>query len=196
MLSSYYTYTYTRPDTGLIFYVGKGSGKRVRSKQRNERFSHIVAKLFRAGLKPYVEKHRENLTEKQALDVECILISQLRALGVPLANMTEGGEGMSGLSPSEDQRKRTSKALKKYCANLEVRTQRSEWMRKRMTDPAMKAIATKNIKICNMVKGRAEKIAMRLTDEWKDPEKREKRLIGLANARAVLARRRRQFDAL
>ena len=45
MTAIYYVYEHTRPDTGNVFYVGKGSFKRAYSKaKRNKHWHNIVNK--------------------------------------------------------------------------------------------------------------------------------------------------------
>jgi hypothetical protein len=92
----FYVYEHTRPDTGAIFYVGKGKNLRCnRTSGRNLHWQRIVAKSkgFRA------RKIVEDIDEELALLIEVERISQLKELGVKLCNMTDGGEGISNPSP-------------------------------------------------------------------------------------------------
>jgi hypothetical protein len=89
---SYYTYTHTRNDTGVVFYVGKGSGERAYSTLgRNTHWSRITAKHGRTV-------HIEAMwnAEEDAMAHEKSLIVHFKNMNVPLANKTEGGEGCSG----------------------------------------------------------------------------------------------------
>jgi NUMOD3 motif len=101
-----------RPDTGLIFYVGKGRGSRAHDNRRSFRFKRVVEKLKRSGLKPTCHFMARGLTENQAFNYETVAIGQLRAIGVPLVNLTNGGEGASGLVMSASARKKVSEARK------------------------------------------------------------------------------------
>jgi len=52
----FYVYEHTRNDTGLVFYVGKGNGKRLNvgkngGGSRNRYWKHIVPKLMVLNLK-------------------------------------------------------------------------------------------------------------------------------------------------
>lgn len=95
--TEYYVYLHRRADDGRVFYVGKGKGKRARSKKRNRKWHNIVNKhgftweiLF------------DGLTEREALDEEVSVIAELRYFGYSLANLTDGGEGTSGIFVSEE----------------------------------------------------------------------------------------------
>ena len=43
-ISEFYTYFHTRNDTGKVFYVGKGKGRRAHEPGRNPHWKNIVAK--------------------------------------------------------------------------------------------------------------------------------------------------------
>lgn len=63
MKNDFYVYAWRRPDTGDIFYIGKGRGKRANTpKKHNSMFMRIVAKLERSGLEPAIEFIATNLT--------------------------------------------------------------------------------------------------------------------------------------
>ena len=103
----FYTYEHTRNDTGAVFYVGKGRGRRAEATyNRNIYWKRIVAKA--GGFS--VRMVAEHVDEDFAFLVEMERIDQLRRLGVGLCNMTDGGEGTSGFFPSEETRKRMSAA--------------------------------------------------------------------------------------
>jgi hypothetical protein len=104
----FYTYAHTKPD-GTIFYIGKGTGVRAWKKtSRNPHWKNVVLKY-----KTYnVEILANWNTEKEALNHEILLISCFRDLGYKLVNMTDGGEGTSGLKMTEEVKQKISKALK------------------------------------------------------------------------------------
>lgn len=92
MAENAYVYVHKRLDTGLPFYVGKGSGNRATSKKdRNPHWHHIVAK---AGYQSIIIQ--SGLTHKQALNAEKFTIAALRKV-YNLANLTDGGDGGNGL---------------------------------------------------------------------------------------------------
>lgn len=99
----FYVYEHTRPDTGIVFYVGKGSGWRAGITQhRNPYWKNVVAKA--GGFT--VRKIVENVDEELAFLAEQERIDQLKRLGVKLTNLTGGGEGSS--NPSEETRRKMS----------------------------------------------------------------------------------------
>jgi hypothetical protein len=99
----FYCYALLRPD-GTPFYVGKGFGKRFRAHaeaaRRGERShkANIIRKIIREGGEVGYMFFAENLTEMQANVKEVEMISTIgRKPNGPLVNLTDGGEGVSGL---------------------------------------------------------------------------------------------------
>jgi len=128
-LPKFYVYVHTRNDTGKVFYVGKGSGRRAFvHTRRSQHWKNIVA------------KHGYSVTEMARFDLECdafsaeiALIAKLRNDGVELVNRTPGGEGVAGLvhsaetriaiglatrNMSEETRQKRCKSMKAYNAKL------------------------------------------------------------------------------
>ena len=103
-MSEFYVYIHLQASTGKPFYVGKGRGKRAWSvKSRNSYWHNVVGKY---GLEVHIVA--SNLTEKEALALE---VSTIALIGLEnLTNMTAGGEGSSGLSPSIETRCKISAA--------------------------------------------------------------------------------------
>ena len=84
-----------------MFYVGKGSGDRAWNKRgRNDWWRRIVAKH---GLMVLI--YRDNLSEACAFSLEKMLIASTKGV---LCNLTNGGEGPSGLVHSEESRRKMS----------------------------------------------------------------------------------------
>ncbi|MGV0128849.1 NUMOD3 domain-containing DNA-binding protein [Burkholderia gladioli] len=107
----FYVYEHVRPDTGGIFYVGKGKGDRCFVSSRHHRNSHwqrVVAKT--GGFS--VRKVAESLPEELAFLVEVERIDQLRRLRADLCNMTDGGDGTSGLIRTADHLRKMSESLR------------------------------------------------------------------------------------
>jgi len=103
--TKFYVYQHKRADSGEVFYVGKGHGKRITSRGRNEYWKRIVEKH---GL--LVELVRDNLTESEAFDLEVELIRKYRSQGIKLSNMTDGGEGTVGRVTTDESRVNYSKS--------------------------------------------------------------------------------------
>jgi hypothetical protein len=85
----FYVYMWFFKATGIVFYIGKGSGKRYleRKSQRNPYFRNIVSKYSEDV---DVRKHIENLTEDEAYALEKKLIGEYWAKGECKANFHEG----------------------------------------------------------------------------------------------------------
>lgn len=85
-------YEHLKKTDGVIFYVGKGTFKRAKAvNPRNKYWKHIVKKH---GFS--VNILASNLDEELSFLVEIERICQLKRLGVKLANLTTGGEGVGG----------------------------------------------------------------------------------------------------
>ncbi len=98
----FYVYSHKKSDTGEIFYIGKGSGRRAFIRHgRSEYWNRIVTKH---GFS--VEIIHYGLSEKDAFRLEKEEIQKLTGL----CNHTAGGEGISGYSHTEETRKRLSSA--------------------------------------------------------------------------------------
>lgn len=126
MNKEFYVYLYWRLDTNEVFYVGKGKGDRWRrlgKDRRNNHFKNIVSKYPIA-----VEIVKDNLTEQEALDIECWLINELvleygfsidipnnrsSEKGYHLVNCTWGGDGTSGCNPFENKTEEEMKEIKR-----------------------------------------------------------------------------------
>lgn len=87
-MSRFYVYAHRRLDTGKIFYIGKGTGRRVLSKSgRSTLWTRIAVKH---GYR--TEILITGLTEDQAFTMERYFIAKTPML----CNHTNGGEGISG----------------------------------------------------------------------------------------------------
>lgn len=112
MMNTAYVYTLTDPRNGMPFYVGKGHGKRCEfhldeAKYYSNRKSlklNKIRKLMSLGLKPIITKVEENVSDADAIEFECLLIAEMRDIGIPLTNMTEGGDGAKGYKHTEEHK--------------------------------------------------------------------------------------------
>lgn len=97
--AKFYVYAHVRNDTGRVFYIGKGHGRRAWvTRRRNQHWSNIANK---AGYQ--VEILKGDLTEKEALAME---IKTIAEIGLDnLCNMTIGGDGTAGFKMNEDQKR-------------------------------------------------------------------------------------------
>lgn len=101
----FYVYVW-RDFDGVPFYVGKGTGKRMFSRNRNIFFNRKLGSIeTKSGKTVFPEIHTDNLTEEQAFELEISLISEYRSNGFKLTNLTNGGEGWSGAKHSEETKR-------------------------------------------------------------------------------------------
>ena len=118
-MNVYYTYLLIDPRNNLPFYVGKGKGNRcyahkdeaVYYKNRKSLKLSKIRSILKDGFDPIVKKVEENVSDSKAIDFECLLIAELKDLGVSLTNMTEGGDGVSGYKHTEEHKKHMSSLM-------------------------------------------------------------------------------------
>ena len=119
-MNNAYVYLLIDPRNNLPFYVGKGHGNRCdfhvsEAKYYTKRKSlklGKIRKLLSLGLLPIIKKVEENVSDEQALDFECLLIAEIRDLGIPLTNMTDGGDGAKGYKHTEEYKQRMREKFK------------------------------------------------------------------------------------
>lgn len=112
----FYVYALLR-ENGTPFYIGKGSGQRWLSHEMDARrgmrgYKYAIIRRMQArGAEVVKIKIHEGLTEAVAHEYEVALI---RAIGRgrfgPLANLTDGGEGVSGLQFTAEHRQKLAVA--------------------------------------------------------------------------------------
>lgn len=167
--SRFYVYEHMTLDSGKVFYVGKGCGRRSTAKQgRNDSWWAIV--------KEHGYKARmviEAIDEDLAYLVEMELIAIHRNRGVSLVNVTDGGEKfMVGIWEREDFRKRHKASAKERWANEAEREAQSKRLRAAYDDPSIK-----------------EKISRAVRKAQSDPTTKEKMIIAnRLNRRSIGAR--------
>ena len=129
MTQTAYVYTLSDPRNGTPFYVGKGHGKRCEfhldeakyyTKRKSKKLNKI-RKLMSLGMQPIITKVEENVFDAQAIDFECLLIAEMRDIGIPLTNMTDGGDGAKGYKHTEEHLKYVSKLFKGRVVSEETR---------------------------------------------------------------------------
>lgn len=133
----FYVHLHLKPN-GEPFYVGKGCDGTVRRShdfsRRNRYHKCIVNKYGKENIEVLVFP-RDN--ESQAFEDEVKWIKCLRNQGYILANMTDGGEGASGLIQSDETRAKISKShmgnqyAKGAKRSLETRRKMSNAQKKR-----------------------------------------------------------------
>ncbi len=103
----FYTYAYLREDR-TPYYIGKGKGHRIKSKQRNINSPKDKSRIIFL---------KQNLTEEDAFKHEIYMIAVFgrKDLGTGiLHNKSDGGEGVSNPSNETREKKRKAKIGKKH----------------------------------------------------------------------------------
>jgi hypothetical protein len=97
----FYVYLHRRATDGLVFYVGKGSGRRAWSKNRSKFWKNIAEK--HGYIVEFVEK---GLQEWAAFELEVSLICFYGREN--LCNLTDGGDGSLGCQHTEATKSKMS----------------------------------------------------------------------------------------
>lgn len=103
-------YFHINPVKNEIFYVGIGYRRRAYVKDRRSKFWKAIVGKY--GL--LIDIIEEDLTMEEAIEREKFYIKKIgrRDLGLgPLVNLTDGGEGSTGVKVSEETRLKSSKSL-------------------------------------------------------------------------------------
>jgi len=88
-VTMFYTYAHVTSDTNKIFYIGKGTGRRMfRKDARNQHWHNTVNKH---GY--YSVKLADWKNELEAFEHEKLLISCFKKMGYKLVNQSDGGDG-------------------------------------------------------------------------------------------------------
>lgn len=120
-MKDYYVYQHTF--TNGTIYIGKGEGKRWKSKaSRNKYWLNLLNKY---GEPQYI-KIADNLTESEAFELEELLIKELRESNTTICNITDGGNGCSGYKHTEEHKKYIGEFHKLRRSNPEVIKSTSE----------------------------------------------------------------------
>lgn len=146
------------------FYVGYGRGNRKyfhlnESKtKKNSLKLNKIRKLNSLNLKPIILTYKENLSEENAKKLEIEIITSIGRVNLntgPLSNLTNGGDGTSGLVFSKELREKLSKAKLGELNHM--------FNKNHSTKTKDKIRNTRNEKI-----KKGEIIPYKHTDEWKN----------------------------
>lgn len=161
----FYVYLHLKPN-GDPFYVGKGlitrSGEFAK---RSEHHSRIVAKC--GGKRNITVLAFERVSEQDALDTEIVWISVLREAGYKLCNQTDGGDGMSGHSPSVETRTKiaASKIGKPRSAETRLKCSLANTGKIQSAETIAKRVAKISGRAC--YPATKEKISVAAKERWK-----------------------------
>jgi NUMOD3 motif len=102
----FYVYVLFHPTRGTPCYVGKGRGRRTEDQSRRPTNSYLKSIIEKTHLPLICIKIRDGLSESDAFDLEVIFIAAIgrRKHGGTLANMTDGGEGITGARHTDESK--------------------------------------------------------------------------------------------
>lgn len=106
--AKFYIYLHRRADTGEVFYIGKGSGRRAWATQYRTDYWRRVKDKY--GI--VIEILERFDKESDAFKHEKAVIALHRAAGLRICNITDGGEGASGNVMSDRAKQLISAANK------------------------------------------------------------------------------------
>lgn len=173
------------------FYVGKGFGRRITSHlteaknnfiEGNQLKLNVIRKIWGLGLEPIIVKYKENLTEDEAFDQ--YEIPMIAAIGRrdkktgPLTNLTDGGEGSSGVIVSEETLKKLREASKRENRSPESLERSSIATKKHWEDPVYRKTITDSIYNLWKDPSYRKKHAEAVEKSWEDPDRKERHSRG------------------
>lgn len=170
-VNKYFVYEHWRPDKDICFYVGKGCGKRAKSKQgRNKYHTNIQAKLARMGMCLEVRLVASGLSEDEALELERSRIKFWKSLGVKISNIHFSGQKSQTMKWTDERRAAHSIRLREP----ETRAKRSAAQKGRKLTPehlanmsaARKGLKTGPMPDWHKEKIRAAKLGEKHSEEW------------------------------
>jgi hypothetical protein len=175
----------------LPIYIGKGKNNRCKEhlrKTSNPIFRNKIKCWKRKQIEPIIVKLHENLTEQEAWELEKKYIAVIGRLdkGIgPLLNLTDGGEGPSGVTPwnkgkptgwvpSEDARAKISKANKGKTVSQETRDKISAGLKgkPKSAEQKDKLSAANKGKSYHPHKGKTGVWSQDQLDKWSESHKR------------------------
>lgn len=115
-MQQFFVYADYKATTNEIFYIGKGTELRVKKKQRE----NIIWRRIHAKHGSYRRILSDGLQEWAAHELECNLIALYgrKDLGLgPLVNLTDGGDGHTGMSADAKTVMSEKKTKHKYLLN-------------------------------------------------------------------------------
>lgn len=137
----FYIYVLFR-ENGIPFYLGKGRGNRWSAhewpcmKNTTSRKASIIRNMHSRGFEVIKTKIHENLTEHTAHEYEIALINAIgRDNKGPLVNLTDGGDGVSGLRKTPESVEKTAAAHRGKKNSSEMRDKISTALRGRKFSP-------------------------------------------------------------
>lgn len=153
-----------------------------------------IRSLIKVGLYPEIEIMYSGDGDWKEHEID--LIRYCRLTGHPLTNLTDGGEGGSGIITTEQQRAALSARSKARWADPAYREKALAALRKAGKDPesrARRSVAAKSSSNRPEVKA---KISQAQKEKWSDPEYKQNMIILLSDARQGQEYKQRFSEAI
>lgn len=173
----FYVYVYRDPrplKKDQPVYVGKGTGDRDISHwskgSHNKPFQDFISHLKQRGLVALCERVFETEVEAEAFakEIELIALYGRRNTNTgTLFNLTDGGEGVSGMRKTDEQKATDGRFSKEHWQDPTYREKVIAAQKAVQSTPEARALKSENS-----------------AEAWADPEVREKRQTGIKRARS------------
>lgn len=144
----YYVYVWYTLDTNEIFYVGKGTGNRYKTRKRENSFFMNILNSHECDSKVIID----NLTEQEAYETEIFYIKYYRKYSRILTNVSDGGDAppkLYGKRPKEWVENMKKAQRRFYEEHPEYKVRASERMKVFFKTPEGKAFQRKSIESRN-----------------------------------------------
>jgi hypothetical protein len=188
----FYVYEHILLATGQSFYVGKGKNNRAYSKHRSQKWHNFVNKYG-----DYVVKFLiKDIEEEFAFLIEEEVIDSYRKRGYNLANISNGGEGVSGIDAWNKGKKLSDTHVK----NLSESHKNKKWSALQLeaqTKPEIKKKHSQAVKnaMANPETKERHRIAVSLAKKGKKQTEEHKKATSIAISR-WWAKRKSEKDSL
>lgn len=144
-MSQVCAYVHCKPN-GNVFYVGKGKLARANDILKGKRNKWYMRTVDKYGAENIGIGIMECSSEAIAFDLEKGIIKCLKAMGVKLTNMTEGGEGKTGCPNPPEAYASASAKLRGRKRPADFCKKASEWMTGRTVSAETRAKISASVK--------------------------------------------------
>ena len=174
-MNDFYTYAYLRED-GTPYYIGKGTGNRIYSSKRKVKFPKDEKRILFL---------KQNLTEEEAFKHEIYMISVFgrkdNGTGI-LRNLTDGGEGVSGVVVGEKTRKKLREARRNRIFSQETRRKISEAGKNRSKETRKKLSESSKDNTNALGATRSEETRRKISESRKGKKLSEETKLKISNS--------------
>lgn len=184
----FYVYILPREDD-TPFYVGKGKGRRWKdhllpsAARHNPYKTAIIRKMAAAGQPLRVIKIAEGLTEPAAFALERETIAKIgRHPKGPLTNLTDGGDGSTGLRHTEAHKAAISARMKAAMSSDEARAAQSATSKQMWASEGHREAMSAILKSVRSTPDARSATGAHSRASWEDPEVRARRIAALGAA--------------